>query len=152
MNKLEMIVGKVYFRFLTKSSLSYRLSRSRRQAGIALLFAFLASVAKAQGEQEFVCSYNSYGVPFAEVTLKRLADGGFADSAKISIQGQTHHESFTVDRLEPGEVIHGWLSLENPENTLELIVYSESQKQGNSKMINSRAPVGKEMWGTCQEH
>lgn len=105
--------------------------------------------AGATQQEEYTCSYQIYGAPFAEVTLT-VIDGVPQDRAKIVFQGRQNEESVTPVDVAPGEKFHVWLSKENPDNSLELFIFSAPQVKGDSKLVNHHMPVLNEMWGPCQ--
>jgi hypothetical protein len=98
---------------------------------------------------KLVCDYTIMGITFSSVELGFLPNGEPEDFVTVSMQGKEHRESYTPVNAAEGEAFHGWISQESSENSIEMIVYRESQKAGNSKLVNSRVPFGKEVWGNC---
>jgi hypothetical protein len=94
------------------------------------------------------CHYSFMSVPFSEVQLG-FTETGPEEFVTISVQGRSHRESYTPAETAPDMLLHGWISKESKENSLEMIVYKEARKAGQSVLINSRMPMGKEMWGQC---
>lgn len=105
----------------------------------------------ARAETTITCNYTIMSAPFASVELGLYDDGTPFPSAQISVGPGTkpHKESVTPEPLGPNELVHAWISKENPRNAVELIIYIEKQVQGQSKMINPNLPFGKEVWGEC---
>lgn len=110
---------------------------------------FWTVMAKAEPAHIIDCNYQFMGTPFSRVQIGVSSDGVPDDFVTIIVQGQSHIESFTPVALADGELLHGWLSKEAPENTVEMIVYEEMQAQGQSKLVNHNVPFAKEVWGTC---
>jgi hypothetical protein len=96
------------------------------------------------------CDYAFMGAPMSSVDLETLPDGRFGPAARISIQGATHLESYSEEAPAPGELAHGWISKESPENRIELVIYREPTPQGRSKLVNHQVPFGQEVWGGCR--
>ncbi len=116
---------------------------------MTLLFTIL-SLSFAQAETaQIVCDYKIMGAPFSTVALGFLPSGEPEDFVTISVQGRSHRESYTPVGANEGEALHGWISQESSENSIEMIVYRETKNAGNSKLINDRVPFGKEIWGIC---
>jgi hypothetical protein len=116
---------------------------------MALIIALLGfTLAQADGSR-IVCDYTMMGIPFSTVELGFLSNGEPEDFVTVSMQGKAHRESYTPVQAAEGEAFHGWISQESSENSIEMIVYREPQKAGNSKLVNSRVPFGKEVWGNC---
>jgi len=95
------------------------------------------------------CSYAFMGAPMAEVELGLKADGSPESSAHITMHGKSHFESVTPEKLGPDELVHAWISKENPENTIEMVVYRTRSPKGQSKLVNAKMPMAKEVWGDC---
>lgn len=113
------------------------------------VFLFLFCFQSFSIEQlEYHCSYSMYGAPFADVHF-RVRNGKTDDFAKIVFQGRESLETITQEFCASDEVLHVWLSKESPDNNLELIIYGTDSEKGNSKLINPRIPVLKELWGRC---
>lgn len=56
----------------------------------------------------------------------------------------------TPDVLQAEELVHVWISKEQPDGAIEMITYKEPQKDGTQgKMINHNVPLGQEMSGPC---
>ena len=110
---------------------------------MANLVALLASL---------TCTYSfpNVPVPMTTVEVSFGTDGKPMSPAKVTMQGRMHTESFTQEEAAAGEMLHGWLSKESSENSIELVVFDEPQAQGRSKLVNDRFPIGKEMWGDCE--
>lgn len=96
------------------------------------------------------CDYDYYGGPFASIELELGTDGSLPLPGTITQYGRAHSESVTPGQPAAGERFHYWLSKENPENTIEVIVYSAVKDGKNTKMINSKLPFGNEMTGICR--
>lgn len=98
------------------------------------------------------CTYSFPNVPVPMTTVEVTfdQDGKPMSPAKVTMQGRMHTESFTQVDASTGEMLHGWLSKESTENSIEMIVYEEPQALGRSKLVNDRFPIGKEMWGDCE--
>jgi hypothetical protein len=111
---------------------------------------FLAHALTAQAEPAHVldCHYSFMSVPFSEVQLG-FSEAGPEEFVTILVQGRSHRESYTPAEAAPDMLLHGWISKESKENSIEMIVYKEAKKSGQSVLINSRMPMGKEMWGKC---
>ncbi len=116
------------------------------------LFAFYPMLAFAGTDSgtTVTCAYKTYEFDFAQVSIYFYSDGTASSSAEVTAQGRTHKESFTAVDKAAGEMVHGWISKESSENSLEMIVYQERQSLGQSKLINPHIPFGKEMWAECQ--
>ncbi len=95
------------------------------------------------------CQYNFMGAPTAGVRMSVDANGKPGISAEITMSGRTHKETVTPAELQDGQFAHVWLSKENPNNAIEMIVYRQPQANGNSVLINHNVPINKEMWGEC---
>lgn len=96
------------------------------------------------------CSYKMMGVHFIDVAFSIRDGEKLSTSAEITHQGRTHKETLTQVESQPGEMVHGWLSQQSPDNSIELIVYTEPQAEGRSKLINPHIPAGNVMWGDCE--
>ena len=97
------------------------------------------------------CDYAYMTMPTSSITLEVLPDGHIGDSVLIKMPGgATHRESFTEVEKAEGEMLHGWLSKENPENEIELVIYKETQPKGRSRITNNKMPFEKDIWGNCQ--
>jgi hypothetical protein len=97
------------------------------------------------------CSYTFQTVPFATVQIGILENGMPESSAMISSgpAAPAHKETVTPAPLANGEYLHVWLSKENPDNTVEMIIYNPPHAEGQSVLINNNVPLGKEVWGSC---
>lgn len=95
------------------------------------------------------CSYTIMGAPFASMQLTYDDAGNIGPEAKIIFYGKNTIESVTPVAKAAGEIEHFLLSKELSEQPVEVIIYAEAQQQGNSKMINPMAPIGKTSWGNC---
>jgi hypothetical protein len=95
------------------------------------------------------CDYKIMGAPFSQVSLG-FVENQPEDFVTISMQGRSHRESYTPSETNEEEMTHGWISLESEENSLEMVIYRERKQQGRAKLINSRMPFGKEIWGECE--
>lgn len=102
----------------------------------------------AQAASRVKCAYNYYSAPYAEVSIGFKEDGSLEDAAEITMYGRAHSETVTPAPLAAGEKVHLWLS-KDTENEIEMLIYTESRPQGQSKIINHSSPYGKEMWGNC---
>lgn len=114
------------------------------------LLVILAST-QALAETALRCDYQFYGSPMAQVTL-RIQDSGIpADSAEVTMGGAGRPQSVpvTVVPNAPNEKIHVWLAKDDPNGDIEMVVYNEPQAKGQSKLVNSHIPMGKELWGNC---
>ena len=99
------------------------------------------------------CQYSYYSAPMCRIQLGLQADGTPENFALITMQdGRTHTESITLDNKSGNEWVHAWLSKENPDNAIEMIVYNQPQALGQSKIVNAKSPFAKEIWGTCTAH
>lgn len=115
-----------------------------------LLLAFLFIGLQAQAEDRRVtCDYKIMGMPFSVVTIDIFADGSLGHSADITVGTKSHSESLTEVAKSDGELAHGWISQEDPNNALEMIIFSEAQPEGRAKMINPRIPFGNISWAEC---
>jgi len=114
-----------------------------------MLNLLLATLAFAQTPNLIHCDYKIMGAPFSQVQLA-FAENLPEDFVTITAHGRSHRESYTPVEASPTEMIHGWISLESQENSLEMVVYNERQPAGRSKLINARMPYGKEIWGECE--
>jgi len=95
------------------------------------------------------CNYAIEQAPFVTVSFNDN-NGQLDPQALINSFGQTHRESLTAVEAAPEEMIHAWISKENPQNAIELIIYKTAQPDGRSKMINPQMPdPGKVIWGDC---
>jgi hypothetical protein len=111
--------------------------------------ATVAQAHEAQSVKTMKCSYAFMSAPMAEVELGFKTDGTPESSAHITMHGQSHYESVTAEAPATNELIHVWISKENPENKIEMIVYQTRGPQGQSKLVNAKMPMGKEIWGDC---
>ena len=118
----------------------------------SLFFSLFSLVSSAQAEPNWAihCDYSYDQMPTSSVELSLLPDGHFGNSARISMQGQIHFESFTEEAAAAGERVHGWLSKESQDNQIEVVVYLQPTAQGQSKMTNHHVPFAQDMWGTCK--
>lgn len=115
---------------------------------IALLFLSVSAWAD-EGELTITCNYKYLGYPASSVTVVAYPDGSLSSSALVDMQGRTHKETLTAEALGDGEFVHAWLSKESADNSIELIIYSTAQVEGQSKLINHHVPIGQELWGNC---
>ncbi len=114
-----------------------------------LLLLLFALPAFASDEVLVQCDYAFMGVPTSKVQFS-VYKGELGSSVSVTMpNGATHKETLTPEKLGADEFMHGWISKENPQNTIEIIVYQEAKSQGQSVLINHNVPIGKEMWGTC---
>lgn len=96
------------------------------------------------------CDYAFMTVPFANVEIVMQPDGSLSSSALITPhQGKPHKESLTEEIKAGNELMHGWISKESTDNSIEMIIYKDKQADGQSKLINPHVPIGQEMWGNC---
>lgn len=95
------------------------------------------------------CAYQFVSFEFATVRARLDQNGTLAPSVDVIRQGQSHSESATPAPLAAGEMLHLWISKEVPDNTVEMIVYSQAQPNGRSVLINHSMPIAKEIWGEC---
>lgn len=109
-----------------------------------------AFVEDGSGRTQYSCLYRYMGTEFSQVSFGVSIDGKYDDHAEVSIYGKGHSESLTASALQAGEQVNAWLSIESDENSVQLIVYLDRKKQGNSKLINPHVPIGKDVWGDCQ--
>jgi hypothetical protein len=114
---------------------------------LASLFLFSARA----GAAGLACDHTLFGAPFVTVVLEILPDGSLGQTAKVSMmsQGKPHPESVTQEPIRPGELYHLWISKDNPENSIEMMVYPEGERI-RSKLINPRFGVGREAPGICR--
>lgn len=108
----------------------------------------LAVAAHAEPARTLDCSYTFMSVPFTEVQLG-MGETGTDEFVTVITQGRAHRESFTLEPAAADMLLHGWISKESAENQIEMIVYKEPKKQGQSVLINHKMPMGKEVWGKC---
>lgn len=113
-----------------------------------LLVLSLFSVA-ASADTRVVCNFSYMTVPMATVTMTLAENGTPNSKATINMQGATHQESVTPDVLTSDEFIHIWLSKENPDNAIEMIVFRHPTSQGQAELINHNVPFAQDMWGGC---
>jgi len=114
------------------------------------LFLLLPSSASAADPTSLLrCDYRFQGFAVAQLELPLFADGSPADFVRVILQGKPHLESFTVDTPGEGQAVRGWVSKGHPDNEIEMVVYQQAQRSGNSKIVNHRVPMGKEVWGEC---
>lgn len=95
------------------------------------------------------CDYAYMGFPTSSLEFTIFNGSKLSSSVTVTMQGSSHKETLTPEQTAAGEYVHGWISKENPQNTVELIVYEVPQKDGQSKLINHNVPIAQEMWGTC---
>ena len=95
------------------------------------------------------CNYNFFGAPFASMQLTYDDAGNIGPEAKIIFYGKNTVESVTPVAKAAGEIEHFLLSKELSDQPIEVIIYAEATQQGNSQMINPKAPIGKTAWGNC---
>lgn len=112
-------------------------------------YSLLFSVASWAQQTTISCDYQIVGVPFSQVSLGFLENGQPEDFVTVTVQGRSHRESYTPVHPSAGEKLHGWISQESSENSIEMIVFEEKQSNGDSKLVNHRVPFGKEIWGSC---
>jgi hypothetical protein len=112
----------------------------------SLLIALLPAAAHAG---VIDCSYQFMGAPFARIQLGISADGAPDDYVTSIVQGHGHRESFTLSEAAADELLHGWISKESNENSIEMIVFRVPRREGQSKIVNHHVPMGQEMWGSC---
>lgn len=117
---------------------------------ISILVSLLLGSAAANATTVLKCDYDFYSGPFATIELEIGEEGALPSAAKITQYGRVHYESVTPVEVEAGERYHYWLSKENPQNALEVIIYLETKDGKNSKMINHHMPYGKVMTGICR--
>jgi hypothetical protein len=103
----------------------------------------------ASADSYVTCVYKFAGVEFATIAGTIYDDGTPASSVQITHQGSTHKETATTDIIGPGEFAHFWISKQDPENDIEVIMYKPAQPDGDSKMINHHMPFGDTMWAQC---
>jgi hypothetical protein len=103
----------------------------------------------ASADITHTCDYAIYGIAFSKVNIVEYADGTYGNRALITAQGQQHSESFEVQAVADNEYMHGWLSKESSENSIEMIIYKTPMSGGNSELINNHITIGKEVWGNC---
>lgn len=118
---------------------------------IAIFIVFLSPLlTHADDGAETKCVYNFYQAPLFTVLFTSYPDGTISNMATIQSPGTESTESLTQVEALAGEKLHAWLSKEQPENAIEIIIYETTQPDGfNSKMINDKSPMGKELPGVC---
>jgi hypothetical protein len=95
-----------------------------------------------------VCDYTYMVMPMSTIALEILPDGHAGPAARITVQGQSHLESFMEVNAASDELIHGWVS-KDTENEVELVVYRQARPEGRSKITTHKMPFGKDIWGKC---
>lgn len=111
---------------------------------------FTASLAAAdEVATQISCDYKFMGNPTSSVALVVYSDGTPGSSVAVTMQGSTHKETFTAVPLATGEYVHGWISKEVEDNSIELVIYTTRQSQGWSRITNPRIPFAKDIWGDC---
>ncbi len=114
-----------------------------------LVLLFIFAPATVWADMLFSCDYAYLGMPTTSIEALIYTDGSPAPTVKVSMQGRTHQETATREVLAADEAAHLWISKENPENTIEMVIYRADRPNGNSVLINHNVPFGKEMWGKC---
>lgn len=117
--------------------------------GLWAFLLFSGTFVSADSAYVIDCSYQFMGNPFSRVQVGVSSEGVPDDFVTIITQGQSRTESFAAETPSQGEILHGWLSKESPDNAVEMIVYEEMQPKGQSKLVNHNVPFAKEVWGTC---
>lgn len=95
------------------------------------------------------CDYTYLFTPAAQVDIGFWSNNEPLSSALLTMGrgGTSEKKTVTPMPLANGEMAHVMISKEVQNGSLEMIVYSERQSQGDSRLIN---PVFKqEFWGTC---
>lgn len=112
----------------------------------------LAAATNAQAEPNWSthCDYFFGGYPLTGIDFSWSTEGQPGPAVRSTIQGKSHLESLTVEAAAPGERLHGWISKESPDNSVEVILYRAPQPAGDSKMVNHHVPFGQEVWGKCR--
>jgi hypothetical protein len=117
---------------------------------INLIFSIFSLAQPSQLDTKWLkCEYSFYSMPPTTVSLELFADGTTADHVRVTMQGKSHLESFTMEEKTAEMFLRGWISKESPDNAIEMVVFKEKKSQGLSKLINHKMPFGKEMWGDC---
>lgn len=116
---------------------------------LTLVAAFSVVPAFAADDVHVKCDYAYMGFPTSTVEVTLFSGSKLSSSVTVTMQGSSHKESLTEEVKADGEYLHGWISKENPQNTIELIVYKVPQADGQSKLVNHNVPIAQDMWGTC---
>ena len=115
-----------------------------------LLLPLLYSLNPAAAEMtDIACDYKFMGVDMARVEVAVDENGRPDSSVQVTMQGRSHKETATPEVLAADEFLHLWISKENPENTIEMVIYKARRAEGRSKLVNHNVPIGKEVWGEC---
>jgi hypothetical protein len=116
---------------------------------VIFLSLLISVLSLAQESKWLKCEYAFYSMPTTTVSLELFADGSTADHVKVTMQGKSHLEGFTLEEKSADLFLRGWISKDIPDNAIEMIVYKEKKPLGLSKLVNHKMPFGKEMWGDC---
>jgi hypothetical protein len=122
-----------------------------------LLMVMVAVSAVAQGEDTgggeqarvLHCDYKYMYMPAAQLELGFWSNNEPQTSLALAfgIGGVSQKQTFTPGPLAENEMAHGIISKEAPSGAIELIIYSQPQPQGDSRLINHN--FSQEFWGTC---
>lgn len=110
---------------------------------------FLFLIAGPAFATQYTCDYAFMGAPMYKLEFSTDSENKLSDFVTVTLYGNAHQETLTAEPLGAGEKIHAWISKENPQNSIELFVYTEAKAEGDTLMINPNIPFGKEMWGAC---
>lgn len=107
------------------------------------------SAAAADDVRMLHCDYKYLFSPAAEIDAGFWSNGEMQTSVVLTMGmgGSSEKKTATPVALASGEFAHAIISKEVPNGSLELIVYSERQSQGDSRLINHI--FNQEFWGTC---
>lgn len=119
---------------------------------IAMSFFAAATAHAGTGPIRYSCNYTYYGAAIAALEFEEFDALHLSPKVKVAMTGAPAHEE-TLTAVPPtGEQrLHAWISNESPENRIELIVYKSATANGDTEIINSRMPMGKEIWGQCKK-
>lgn len=104
---------------------------------------------QAESARTVHCDYKYLMTPAAQIDAGFWPNGEIQSSVILTMGmgGSSEKKTATPVALASGEFAHAIISKEVSNGSLELIIYSERQPQGDSRLIN---PVFKqEFWGTC---
>lgn len=95
------------------------------------------------------CEYSFMNVPLSSSELDVMPDGTPDSFANVTMSGQAGKFTTTPETLAADELVHVWLSKEQPDTHIEMITFKEAKDGIQSKMINHDIPIGQEMSGPC---
>lgn len=113
-----------------------------------LIVTTLFSISVA-ADQMVNCGYKMFGAEVWRVQVLVYSNGEPASSVQVIQPGSSVKQpNIPLERSED-QLVHLLIGKGNPEELVKMIVYKEIKREGQSLLINPKAPIMGELWGEC---